>query len=132
MAVPDGWTYRKVGTTWCFKDPDGVRLLTVDPARTAGADPVAACLAEERKLTGAGLLPAYRKIEMEPVAYYGRAADWEYTYTNAAGTLMHAGVRWFSAGDRAYAVGWVTREFDWTTSRAHLLLVRSSFAPGSV
>jgi eukaryotic-like serine/threonine-protein kinase len=130
VAVPDGWTYRTVGTTWCFRGPDGVRVLSVDSARKPGADPVAACRAEATRLTDAGLLPGYRQIQIAPVTYFGRAADREYRYRNAAGTTLHARVLWFDAGGRAYALSWVTREFDWTTGLAYLNLIRSSFGPG--
>jgi hypothetical protein len=132
VAVPDGWTYRQVGTTICFQDPDGVRVLSIDPARRAGTDPVTACRAEAKRLTGAGLLPDYREIRLNQVTYFGKAALWEYQYrTQETGTELHASTRWFTAGDRAYAVGWVTRVFDWPANRAYLDMIMSSFAPGS-
>jgi hypothetical protein len=132
VAVPDGWSFRKVGTTWCFRDPDGQRVLSVDPGRRAGGDPVQACRNEERTLTEAGLLPEYVRVELAPVTYFDRAAaDWEYRHRNAGGTALHTSVRWFSVGDRAYAVGWVTREFDWTASLNYLNMIRASFSPGA-
>jgi hypothetical protein len=129
IAVPDGWTYAVVGTTVCFRDPDGVRVLSVDPARTASADPVQACRREAGRLTAAGALPGYRELGIDPVPYFGKAADWEYRYTAADGTGLHATTRWFAAGGRAYAVGWVTREFDWRVNRANLGMVMGSFQP---
>ena len=42
IGVPDGWTYEKVGTTVCFRDPNNVRYLSVDPARNPKGDPVKA------------------------------------------------------------------------------------------
>jgi hypothetical protein len=131
VAVPDGWTFRKVGTTWCFRDPDGQRVLSVDPSRRPGGDPVQACRNEEQNLTKAGLLPKYEQIELGPVTYFDRpAADWEYRHSNAGGTALHTSVRWFSVGEKAYAVGWVTRDFDWTASLNYLNMIRASFSPG--
>jgi catechol 2,3-dioxygenase-like lactoylglutathione lyase family enzyme len=129
VAVPDGWTYAVVGTTVCFRDPDGVRVLSVDPARTASADPVVACRKEADRLTTAGALPGYRELRIDPVPYFGKAADWEYRYTPAGGTGLHATTRWFAAGSRAYAVGWVTRAFDWQVNRANLGMIMGSFQP---
>ncbi len=129
IAVPDGWTYQRVGSTFCFRDPDGFRVLSVDPDRKADSDPVTACRGEAKKLTEANLLPDYREIGIGAVTYFGKAAEWEYRYRGGAGTGVHANTRWFAAGGRAYAVGWVTREFDWTANRVYLNMIMSSFSP---
>jgi len=127
IAVPDGWTYQRVGTTVCFRDPDGVRVLSVDVGRSPVADPVRACRRESARLATERALPGYREVGIAPVPYFGRAADWEYRYRGLRGTALHANTRWFVAGDRAYAVGWVTREFDWRVNRANLDMIMSSF-----
>jgi hypothetical protein len=129
VAVPDGWTYRQVGTTVCFRDPEGVRVLSVDPHRTPGADPVQACRKEASRLQDAKLLPDYAEIGIEKVNYFGKAAEWEYRYTDGGGAKLHASTRWFASGNRAYAVGWVTREFDWPANRAYLNMIMGSFGP---
>ena len=40
---------------------------------------------------------------------------------------MHAATRWFTSGGKAYALGWVTREFDWQVNRSILVMIRTSF-----
>ncbi len=129
VAVPDGWTYQVVGTTVCFRDPDGVRVLSVDPRRPVDVDPVQACRAEATRLTRAAVLSGYREVRIGRVGYFAGAADWEYRYAGAAGADLHAATRWFAAGRRAYALGWVTREFDWPANRSLLSTVLASFAP---
>jgi hypothetical protein len=128
VAVPDGWTYEKVGTTLCFRDPAGIRVLSLDPARKPSADPVKACRDEATRLTAAGGLPGYEEIGIERVQFVPRAADWEYRYDDSRGTTrLHANTRWIASGGRGYALGWVTSEFDWNTSRYYLDMIQASF-----
>jgi tRNA A-37 threonylcarbamoyl transferase component Bud32 len=127
IAVPDGWTYQKIGATLCFREPGGTRVLSLDTARKPSADPVAACRAEARRLTAAGVLPGYSEVAISRVPYVPKAADWEYRYADADGTPLHATTRWFASGGRAYALGWVTREFDWQTNRSYLTMIQASF-----
>jgi serine/threonine protein kinase len=77
MPVPDHWTYQKVGTTYCFRDPDGGRLMTLDVGRKPSADPMQACRKEAARLMSAGALPAYHLIQLEPRPLLNKAADWE-------------------------------------------------------
>lgn len=130
VAVPDGWTYEKIGATLCFRDPAGIRVLSVDTARKPSADPVKACRDEAARLTGAGELPGYEEISIARVQFVTKAADWEYRYDDRQGTRLHANTRWLAAGGRAFAIGWVTREFDWTTSRSYLDMIQASFQTG--
>src|SRR4029453_305976 len=67
LGVPDGWTYEKVGTTWCFHDPDNIRILSFDPARNPKLDAGGACRTEEARLLKAKALPGYQKIGIEEV-----------------------------------------------------------------
>src|SRR4029453_2525261 len=126
LGVPDGWTYEKVGTTWCFHDPDNIRILSFDPARNPKRDAVGACRTEEARLLKAKALPGYQKIGIEEVPLL-RAADWEFRYEGRQAAQMHALTHWFASGDKGYALGWATRDFDWAPNKSLYNLVMSSF-----
>ena len=127
LAVPDGWTYERIGTTVCFRDPDNLRILSVDDGRNAAGDPVKACRAEAQRLVRAGALPGYELVGIERDKLAKKAADWEFTYAGARAVPMHATTRWFVAGDRGFALGWITRDFDWTQNLTAYRLIRGTF-----
>jgi tRNA A-37 threonylcarbamoyl transferase component Bud32 len=127
IAVPDGWTYEKIGTTFCFRDPGGVRFLSVDPDRNPAGDPVKACQNEAKRLIAEGELPGYKQVGIERVPLLSKAADWEYTYQGKDGLRMHAMTRWFISDGRAYALGWATREFDWQVNLSTYSMLKSTF-----
>jgi eukaryotic-like serine/threonine-protein kinase len=128
IGVPDGWTYETFDSTICFRDPDNVRILSIDYGRDPKGDPVAACRTEETRLVKAGALPEYKVVgRIERVPLLDRAADWEYRYSGRSGVRMHAATRWFAQGEHAYAIGWITRDFDWNQNRATYSLIQSSF-----
>jgi tRNA A-37 threonylcarbamoyl transferase component Bud32 len=129
LGVPDGWTYERVGTTFCFRDPDNIRILSVDPARAPSGDPVRACRTEADRLVRAGALPEYQQIGIAEVPLLERAADWEYRYDGREAVRMHATTRWFASGGRAFALGWITRDFDWGQNLAMFQMVQSTFYP---
>jgi tRNA A-37 threonylcarbamoyl transferase component Bud32 len=127
MPVPDNWTYQKVGTTYCFRDPDGGRLMTLDVGRKPGSDPLQACRKEAVRLVSAGALPAYHQILLEPRPLLNKAADWEYQYTAPDKTLLHVQTRWFATNGKAYAISWQTRDVDWSGDFAKISMVLSTF-----
>jgi hypothetical protein len=126
MAVPDGWSYERIGTTICFRDPSNVRFLSIDPDRNPAGDPVQACQKEAARLVQAGELPKYTQIDLQRAPLQIKAADWEYTYDGPQGGGRHALTRWYAAGGKAYAVGWITREFDWNQNWIFYQLMRST------
>jgi hypothetical protein len=128
LAVPDGWTYERVGTTICFRDPSNVRFLSIDPARNPAGDPVQACQKEATRLVQAGELPKYAQVGITRAPLQIKAADWEYTYQGPRDVRMHAITRWFASGGRAFALGWVTRDFDWQINLTFHSMVISSFS----
>jgi tRNA A-37 threonylcarbamoyl transferase component Bud32 len=128
VAVPDGWTYERIGTTVCFADPRGVRVLSIDTARKPTADPVVACRREAQRLVGTGALPGYEELGIARVPYLTKAADWQFRFDDAQGDRMRAATRWFTAGGKAFALGWVTAEFDWQVNRSNLDMILSSFS----
>ncbi|MCA2215270.1 serine/threonine-protein kinase [Jidongwangia harbinensis] len=129
LGVPDGWTYEQVGSTFCFRDPDNIRILSVDPARTPSGDPVRACRTEADRLVRAGALPEYQQIGIDEVPLLERAADWEYRYDGREAIRMHATTRWFASGGRAFALGWITRDFEWGQNLAMYQMIQSTFYP---
>ena len=128
LAVPDGWTYETIGTTICFRDPSNIRILSIDPARSPQGDPVQACRKEVSRLRAAGDLPGYAQLGIERVTGLARAADWEYTYDGPTGERMHAMTRWRAANDgKAYAIGLMTRELDWSGNFEKWGMIQSAF-----
>jgi hypothetical protein len=127
MPVPDHWSYQKVGTTYCFRDPDGGRVMTLDVGRKPSGDPVQACKKEAARLVSAGVLPDYHLISLEARPLLNKAADWEYQFAGADGTLMHVQTRWFATNGKAYAISWQTREVDWSGDFAKISMVLSTF-----
>jgi serine/threonine protein kinase len=127
MPVPDHWTYQKVGTTYCFRDPEGDRLMTLDVGRKPTADPLQACRTEAARLVSAGVLPGYKLIQLEPRPLLNKAADWEYQYSAPDKTLMHVQTRWFATNGKAFAIGWQTREIDWSGDLGKINMVLGTF-----
>ncbi len=127
MPVPDGWTWQRIGTTYCFRDPAGDRVLSLDTGRNPAGDPVQACLNEEARLKAEGTLPGYQKIRIAPKPLLNKAADWEYRYEDSFGVQLHARTRWFANSGKAYAISWATRELDWPGDRAKIDMVLSTF-----
>ncbi len=127
IPVPDGWTYQRIGTTYCFRDPRGSRVLSLDLGRSAATDPLAGCRAEDRRLQESGQVRDYTPIAISPVTLLHEAADWDYRYRTAAGVLRRVTTRWLATGDRAYALGWATPEAAWATELGKIQMVRATF-----
>ena len=128
VAVPDGWSYERIGTTVCFRDPSNIRFLSVDPSRNPAGDPVQACEKEAARLVRTGELPKYVQIGITRAPMQIKAADWEYTYDGPRNVRMHATTRWFVSGGKAFALGWATRDFDWQINLTFHSMVISSFS----
>lgn len=126
MPVPDGWSYQRVGTSFCFRDPLGATVLSLDTGRNPAGDPVTACRIEEGRLVQAGSLPGYERVTLEKTPLLNKAADWEYEY-DRAGVRMHARTRWFVKDGRGFAITWATRDFDWTSDLAKINMVLTTF-----
>ncbi|BCJ42352.1 hypothetical protein GCM10010168_90770 [Actinoplanes ianthinogenes] len=127
LPVPDGWTYQRMGSTYCFRDPRTARVLSLDVGRTTRTDPVKGCRAEDRRLRLSGRVRDYALIAITPVTLLHKAADWDYRYRGEAGVLRRATTRWFAAGGHAYALGWSTPDVDWATEFSRIQMVRGTF-----
>ncbi|MEU4561762.1 protein kinase [Actinoplanes sp. NPDC023936] len=126
LAVPDGWTYQRIGTLYCFRDPGSTRSMSLDTGRDPAASPVKACRAEDRRLRREGRIPGYASIGVAAVPLLHRAADWDVRYRDG-GTLRRASTRWLTIGDDAYAIGWATPDTDWAGHVDELRMVRTTF-----
>jgi eukaryotic-like serine/threonine-protein kinase len=104
--------------------------MSLDFGRNPGGDPVKACQAERDRLLKDGSLPSYQEIgiTLQPLAI--RAAEWEYTYQPGS-VRMHSATRWFVNSGRAFALGWTTRDFDWSQNWPAYRMVQGTFT-GSV
>ena len=126
VPVPDGWTWQRIGTSYCFRDSAGGTVLSLDIGRNPAGDPVTACRNEAGRLVKAGALPGYEEVAIERKPLLNKAADWEYRY-DRDGVRMHAQTRWFVTSGRGFAISWATRDFDWTSDLAKINMVLASF-----
>ena len=127
IPVPDSWTWQKIGTTYCFRDPAGGRVLSLDTGRNPAGNPVKACQKEEERLVAVGALPEYQRIGIVAKPLLEKAADWDYTYADKSGLGLRARTRWFAMDGKAYALSWATRDIDWPSDLAKINMVLSSF-----
>ncbi|GAB3154536.1 serine/threonine-protein kinase [Micromonospora sonneratiae] len=133
IAVPAGWLRFTDGTTTCFQEPEGARVLSVDasvPPADDANDAVRYWHDEERRVRAGGGMSDYQQIGITPIDFYRGGAEWECRWTGARGEPVHTVRLLFStSATRAYAVSWLTREFDWQVNRAYLPMLRQSFRP---
>ncbi|MGK5441512.1 serine/threonine-protein kinase [Micromonospora sp. URMC 105] len=131
IAAPARWLRFADGAATCFREPGGARMLSVAPG-VAPPDPVAHWRAEERRLTGDGALPGYRRVEISRLDLFRGGALWECSWLNAAGVQVHtARLIVAVAAGRAYTVSWLTEEFDWQVNATYFLMIRQSFRPAT-
>ncbi|ASW57833.1 hypothetical protein CIK06_19155 [Plantactinospora sp. KBS50] len=128
IAVPVGWLGYPDGTASCFREPEGSRTLSVDSGAPPTESPDRYLAAQERRITDAGALPGYQRLVIQRIDSYD-GAEWECRWTSAKGVALHSYRMLANAGGRAYTIGWVTREFDWSVNKANLLMLRQSFHP---
>ncbi|AGL20278.1 serine/threonine-protein kinase [Actinoplanes sp. N902-109] len=131
IAVPDGWSYQRIGTTLCFRDPSAPRVLSVDASRNPKGDPVEACRDEVARLRATGNLPGYHQYGISRVPALTRAADWEYAFDDRTGTRQHSITRWVASDGKGYAYALLTRDLDWPANFATWGMIVSTFYTGS-
>ncbi|MEV6374923.1 serine/threonine-protein kinase [Micromonospora musae] len=129
IAAPVDWLNWTEDAVTCFREPGGTRVLSVEWS-AARADPAHWWRTEERRLTGGGSLPGYRRVDISPMDIFAGGAIWECVWLNAAGERMHT-ARLFAntSAERAYTVSWLTKEFDWQVNATYFAMIRQSFAP---
>jgi serine/threonine protein kinase len=127
LPVPDRWSYQKFGTTYCFHDPSGERMMILDVGRRPTADPVAACRQEAKRVAATHVLPGYKLVTLESRPLLDKAADWEYTYRAPDGTPMYVQTQWQATKGKAFAIAWATPQAEWPSDFAKFSMALSSF-----
>lgn len=114
VAVPRGWQRSAVGSSVCFRDPDGTRTFTVDTAAPSTRQPLRYWQDAERAALADGSLPGYTRVSMGVLLQQRGGGDWEYTYAPPVGPARHVRRCLLTVDSgRAYLMRWTTREQDW-------------------
>ncbi|ADB34627.1 serine/threonine protein kinase [Kribbella flavida DSM 17836] len=129
LAVPAGWTARRNGQQVSFREPGGSRLLLIDQTDQPKADPVADWQQQERARRDG--YAGYRRIRIDAVDYFDKAADWEFTYAAGSGR-QHVLIRGVvTSPNQAYGIYWSTPDSQWGESQAMLRTFTETFRPAS-
>ncbi|GIH05630.1 hypothetical protein Rhe02_36970 [Rhizocola hellebori] len=128
VPVPDGWQFSRDGDGRAqWQDKATGRLLLIEQSRTPKPDPV-----QDWRNNEAARRNGYRnyqRIRLEPVSYWDKAADWEFTYT-LGNTPVHVLNRGFiTAPDQAYSIYWRTPAATWDADRDELQIILDGFIP---
>jgi len=76
-----------------------------------------------------GDFPSYRRVRLEGVDYFLKAADWEFNYVRD-GVRLHVNNRGFiTSQHQAYGMWWSTPDSQWERYLADLQLIQRSFRP---
>ena len=129
LAVPAGWTVdRRQGRVY-FREPGGARFLLIDQTDQPKPDPVADWRQQEAARKDG--YDDYQRIRIEPVDYFEKAADWEFTYATTSGR-RHVLIRGVVTSDhQAYGIYWSTPDTQWTESRSLYQTFTKTFQPAS-
>ncbi|GGL08580.1 hypothetical protein GCM10012284_48980 [Mangrovihabitans endophyticus] len=129
VPVPRGWRVSHRGSEVWFTDNSGKgRLLIVDQTRDPKPDPVQDWTKQEAQRSGG--YRDYRLLGIRGVAYWDKAADWEFLRTSDRGNRLHVVKRGFiTAPDQAYGISWSTSADDWDANKAALDLIYRGFKP---
>jgi serine/threonine protein kinase len=128
VAVPRGWTRSVRGTSVYFRAPSGGSYLQVDTTTKPKADALKDWKKQETAV--ARRLPGYHRLRLERVRYRGwNAADWEFTWRPAGGSV-HVLNRNIRVDDhRAYALYWSVPVSQWASRRSAFDTIAGSFEP---
>ncbi|MCA2214233.1 serine/threonine-protein kinase [Jidongwangia harbinensis] len=142
--LPSGWREHKdptgfsvyVHRSWRHSiDEDGRvyfrgngRTLGIDQTDEPESDPVADWKGKAEYRVSIGDFPGYDEIRIDPVRYFRKAADWEFTFNE--GSRQHVNNRGVVVSDKqAYGIWWQTQDSEWDEARSDLQLVFDSFRP---
>jgi hypothetical protein len=76
-----------------------------------------------------GDFPSYQRVRLEPVDYFRKAADWEFTYVRG-GQRLHVNNRGFvTSPTHAYGMWWSTPDNRWDQYLPDLRLIQRTFVP---
>jgi hypothetical protein len=127
VAIPAGWTMQREGAHIYFREPGGSRFLLVDQTDQPKADPVADW--REQEAARKDGYADYQRIRIEPVDYFEKAADWEFTYSTSSGR-RHVLIRGVVTSDhQAYGLYWSTPDSRWNESLPLYRTITATFRP---
>ncbi|MEV8511812.1 protein kinase [Dactylosporangium sp. NPDC051484] len=127
VYVPAGWRQSKEGGIVYFRTSG--RTLGIDQSDSPRPDPVADWRQQEQNRVNRGEFRNYTQVRLEPVGYFIKAADWEFTFDGNS-TRQHVNNRGVVATqNKAYGFWWQTPDSDWAAARPDLQLVFDSFRP---
>jgi tRNA A-37 threonylcarbamoyl transferase component Bud32 len=127
IAHPAGWEVVPSGHRVDIRDPGSASFLRVDWTNEPKDDPVADWRSQAQGFAASH--DGYREHRIERYTYRDyNAAIWEFSYVSG-GTPLHAADLGFVAGDRGYALYFVTAETDWAASQGTFQDFQSSFQP---
>jgi len=127
VPVPSNWTMERQNGRVYFREPGGSRLMLIDQTDSPKPDPVADWRQQEEARRDG--YEDYRRIRIEAVDYFIKAADWEFTYAVRGGRqhVQNRGV--ITSPDQAYAIYWSTPESQWAASLPLLRTITRNFRP---
>ncbi|MFI0792816.1 protein kinase [Micromonospora rubida] len=125
MPLPKGWR-RSSGATWVqFREPNGVREVTIDRTDRPKRDAAAAWRA-----MGDRDVNNYKNLGIRTVpGFWKTCADWEWLETRD-GTRIHVRNRGFvTAKNRGYAIRWEVAASEWAANLDEFELIAKNFEP---
>ncbi|MGW1057180.1 protein kinase domain-containing protein [Micromonospora rubida] len=125
MPLPKGWR-RSAGGTWVqFREPNGVREVTIDRTSRPGSDAAAAWRA-----MGDRDVNNYKNLGIRTVpGFWKTCADWEWLETRD-GARIHVRNRGFvTAKNRGYAIRWEVAASEWAANLDEFELIAKNFEP---
>ncbi|MEV4262478.1 protein kinase [Kribbella sp. NPDC049584] len=130
VAVPKGWRSERDSGPVYFREPSGAGLLIIDQTDRPKADPVADWTQQEAARRSG--YTDYHRIRIEPVDYFDKAADWEFTYTARNGRQQHVLIRGVvTSPNQAYGIYWSTPDNQWQQNLPALQTILETFQPAS-
>jgi len=130
LPAPNDWPISRDGAKIEFREPGGDRLLAVSQTNSPNPDPLAELTAQEKALPTGGPYQSYHRLGMVHADYYLGAADWDWTYTNGIGELIHVRQRSFStAKKQGYTISLSTPGSAWSTGESDFWRIVAGFRP---
>ncbi|UWP79441.1 protein kinase [Dactylosporangium fulvum] len=129
VYVPAGWRQSKERSIMYFRDSGSGKVLGIDQTSEPKPDPVADWQAQRDSRIRGGDFKNYAEVRLQPVGYFQKAADWEFTFDGSGGRrhVNNRGV--ITSPTQAYGIYWQTKDSDWEAARPELQLVFDSFRP---
>ncbi|MEO3869158.1 protein kinase [Nonomuraea sp. B12E4] len=129
-AVPEDWTVATAEDVATFSGPkdSGLRIVVerVTPQTDGG-------LSELGRREAEGGMEAYIQVRLQGLEYRGwQAADWEYTYTTAAGVPMHRLTRYVTLDDiTAFTITFDLPDLKWDEQAETRKVFLDTFGPAA-